>query len=98
MQGGTHWKLCGGQNELADPRRGVERSLGTGRNPIFEERFFPHFFHRNPGGAERGVTATWNRYAQRPGRHQEPQTAHLAKVTGRRCVYATRRPGETIVP
>ena len=27
-----------------------------------------------------------------------PQTAHLAKVTGGRCVYAPRRPGDTIVP
>jgi hypothetical protein len=27
----------------------------------------------------------------------EPQPAHLAKVTGGRCVYATRRPDDTIV-
>jgi len=27
-----------------------------------------------------------------------PQPEHLAKVTGGRCVYAARRPGETIVP
>jgi hypothetical protein len=28
----------------------------------------------------------------------EAQTARLATVTGGRCVYATRRSGETIVP
>jgi hypothetical protein len=27
----------------------------------------------------------------------ERQPEHLAKVTGGRCVYAARRPGETIV-
>jgi hypothetical protein len=28
----------------------------------------------------------------------EPQPEHLATVTGGRCVYAARLPGETIVP
>jgi hypothetical protein len=50
------------------------------------------------GTQKHGQPPCENRRQRRPGTAAEPQPAHLAKVTGGRCVYALRRPGETIVP
>src|SRR5690349_14887808 len=48
----------------------------------------PHGYAGSPSGGAR------NRHRAAP----EAPPEDLAKVTGGRCVYATRRPGETIVP